>query len=244
MNIFRELASGITIAIISIIMIASAFSLSFAESNPITLISATQQPTTKPPVNVTQEIHLSANPTSEIIQATPTKSPTSLPSPTACPPPEGWMPYTVRSGDSIETLSQAFSIAGEQLRTANCLISNSLIENSIIYIPQAALISPTAELPPTTVPCGLPTGWEEYVVQPNDTIRDLPIIFGVSRSELLAVNCLDYGAVIHVGDVIHVPSEPIFTQHTPTPTPTITESIPAALPKETGTPIATSSVTP
>lgn len=244
MKTIRELASGITIAMITTFIIASAFSLSFAESLPEALIAKTDQPASNTPGNVPQEYHNTPSPTIEVDRATPTASPTSLPSPTICPPPEDWLPYTVQPGDSIETLAQTFSIPGSQLKIANCLISDNLIENSIIFVPRAALITPTAELPSTTVPCGLPTGWEEYVVQPNDTIHDLTLTFGVSRSELLAVNCLDNGAVIHVGDVLHVPSEPLYTRRTPTPAPANPEITLTSIPKETYTPIATTSTIP
>jgi LysM repeat protein len=244
MNIFRELAAGIIIALISIMVIAGIFSLSYVESKPISLITNTEEPYTNPPLNVSPEYSPSTSPTVALHQATRTSTPTSLPSPTVCPPPEGWLPYVVQSGDSIETLAQVFSTSGDQLKLANCLISNSLIPDSIIYVPPSAVVSSTPELPPTPIPCSLPTGWEEYIVQPSDTIRDLAMTKGVNRSELLAVNCLDNGAVIHVGDIIYVPSEPIFTQHTPTSTPTVPENTPTSNPKETNTPAGTGSVIP
>jgi hypothetical protein len=113
----------------------------------------------------------------------------------------------------------------DELKIANCLISGSLIPGTVLFVPLLTQSSATPELPPTPIPCGPPTGWIPYTVQPTDTFSLVAIRFGVSQRELRFANCLDNSAQIHTGDILYVPSAPIIpNQITPTQTPTLLEN--------------------
>lgn len=234
MNAFREISVGILFALVSILVITSAFSLSFAENIPTPTQVNTEELFSNPPVFASQEYSPSPSPISETPEPTQTASPTSLPSPTVCPPPEGWQSYTIQPGDSTDTLAQAYSLSIEELKTANCLISDSLIPGTILFIPPSVISSATP-MPPTPIPCGPPTGWIAYTVQPADTLSLMGVYFGVRVRDLQNANCLGNSTLILTGQILYVPSYPIFlpTQIPPTLTPTIVVETETPFPSDT-----------
>ncbi len=65
--------------------------------------------------------------------------------PLSCAPPASWLPYTVRSGESLASLSQRYAISADTIRSANCIPAGAdLRPGERIFLP-----GPTATLPPT-----------------------------------------------------------------------------------------------
>lgn len=147
--------------------------------------------------------------------------------PTACPAPAGWALYIIQPGDTIESLAAQSNLPADEFRRANCLVGNSLIPNSVLFIPAAGVTKTATEIPPTPlptlpatitpVPCGPPYGWILYIVRPGDTIFRLSLAFGVTQDMLLRANCMT-GTALFAGQTLFVPNVPT---RVPTSTPVI-----------------------
>lgn len=94
----------------------------------------------------------------------PTSTPglTETPASTSCSIHPGWVPYTVRSGDSLFSISMATGISVWQLKTGNCLGQSDLIlTGQILYVPNViaptnTLISTPTKVKPTKIPTTIP----------------------------------------------------------------------------------------
>ena len=99
-----------------------------------------------------------------------------------CAPPSDWVPYTVRLGDTLFSLSTQGGVTVDVIKEANCLPSDALYPGNVLYLPSA---------PPQPVPgCGPPFDWVFYTVQPGDTLFSLATRSGVSVSDVVFANCL------------------------------------------------------
>jgi LysM repeat protein len=93
----------------------------------------------------------------------------------------------------------------------------------------------------TPTPCGPPSNWLVYVVQPGDTLLSIARAVGASVEQLMLANCLTSDQ-IRVGQLLYVPRLPPTLTFTPTPTPTATATpspTPSATPTRTPTPTLT-----
>lgn len=168
-----------------------------------------------------------------------TPSPTQpLPTPTfpsllypGCPPPEGWLPYWVESGDSIYQLALRAGTSVYVLREGNCMETGEVQPGRIIYLPPAFFVTPT----PVPVTCGPPPDWVQYMVQPEDNLWNLSRRLGISVEEIQQANCMT-STDLRVGQPIFLPALPPPLTPTPSRTPTFT-------PTSTPTPSATSTLT-
>jgi LysM repeat protein len=239
----REILRGLLIVGLCAAVVIGAFALAMAEGRGFGI----QSPPTETPT-------LLAQPTTPKGQATPTQAPvqstpTPLP-PTSCPPPMGWSSHTVESG---ETLSTGLSI--EQLRQANCLLVDTLLPGTLVYLPPLSTFTaiPASQTPAisvtvtrTLVPCGPPAGWVRYTVRTGDTLYALSRAYGVSVYQLQAANCLPSANFIVAGQILYVPNGPT---RTPTPTvtgtrtPTVVVTLSTHTPTTTVTPTATITIT-
>ena len=83
----------------------------------------------------------------------PTNTPTVVITSIPCGPPSGWVRYTVRSGDTLFSLSLIFDVSVNQLQVANCLGSSTLIQaGQQIYVPFLPTPVPTNTPKPTKRP--------------------------------------------------------------------------------------------
>ena len=92
-------------------------------------------------------------PTGSIIYVPPVATQTNIP----CGPPAGWVSYTVRPGNTLYSLSQAFGVSVAQLQLANCLPPNqySLVTGQIIWVPNIATRTPRATATATLTPVSI-----------------------------------------------------------------------------------------
>lgn len=59
----------------------------------------------------------------------------------ACPPPPGWVPYTVEAGDSLGLLAAQTNSSLAELVAANCLTDpNQIYSGQVLYLPQAPVL--------------------------------------------------------------------------------------------------------
>ena len=240
MQSFRQVGAGILLGIISVVMVLGGLVLSLAEGGAGTDFTSTDFPTQNTPGEV-----ITSFPTLSLItftdtpqgsDFTATASITPPPTLTNCPPPTGWLPILTQSQDTLESLAQTYNSSVNLLRVNNCLLSDQLIANSVLYVPP----QPTV----TSVPCGAPLGWVNYTVVSGDTLYHISLLYRITVSILRQANCLS-SDVIRAGQTLKVPNvptstAPAFSTNTPTTTLTPTISVTTGL---TGTPSLTLTLT-
>ena len=232
MRVARQIASGLLIALVSIGIILGGLSLSLAEGGQIIAPPPSPTPPWNPPtpITITEAPPIPTEPS-----LTPTITLTPPPTPANCPPPAGWIAYTVQAGDTVGQLAFSHNTAPITILQANCLPNDTLLAGSILYLPPA----PTA----TSIPCGAPSGWVVYIVKSGDTLYRISQLYGITVAELQRANCLNT-TTIRVGQKLFVPPwAPKTNTPTSTPTATGTES-PTLLPTDTPTPSETPTPTP
>ncbi len=175
------------------------------------------------------------------------QTPTPLPSPTRtpCRPPADWIPYRVQPGDTAFRLATLAGISLPRFLEANCLRGPALFIGQRVYLP-VHLPTPT----PNLTPCGPPSDWVLYTVQPGETLYRLAVRFQVPLYLLMQANCLTSPALT-AGQRLYVPPmgtptatpppppppppPPSSPPPSPTATPTLTPT-PSAMPTETPSP--------
>lgn len=167
---------------------------------------------------------LAVSPTPLTLTLTPTWTPTEPPTPSNCPPPPGWHPYTIQPGDTLDGLSQQYKKTSAEISQANCLGLNALFPGNVVYLPPVPAV-PTR----TPAPCRIPSTWVIYIVQPGDTLYRLGRAYGIPYQDILVANCMTSPDLL-AGQRLYVPP---WATRTPSPTfpgfPTLT-----ATPSATG----------
>jgi LysM repeat protein len=215
----REFSNALVVTLLSIGLVMGALSISLVEFIPEASPTGTFAPI----------------PNSELLTATPSPIPTAtlepgvdtpIPAlltatntviaPASCPPPGGWLPIRIQTGETLDNLAAKYGSTKEAMRTGNCLISDNLIPGTLFYVPSA----PTS----TVRACSRgAAGWvETYKVKPGDTLYSIAVNHGTSVNLMRTVNCRA-GDVIFVGEMLYVPNVPTRTP-APSPLPGITAS--------------------
>lgn len=199
MDTFRQIGGSLLLAIFSVALVIGGISLALAESYVpvIPTLTETLPPT---PLFQTSTATLSTFIETAVSLPPPTPTPTeTVPPPTNCPPPAGWVAISVQPGDTLATLAARYQSTSNQLMEANCLFSSDLPAGSILYVPPF----PTQ----TSIPCGPPPGWIRYTVRPGNTLTGLAQAFGVSIAQLQFANCMPSNQFyLATGQVIWVPN--------------------------------------
>ncbi|HKJ28354.1 MAG TPA: LysM peptidoglycan-binding domain-containing protein [Anaerolineales bacterium] len=81
-----------------------------------------------------------------------TFTPTLFQSGSECGVPGGWIKYTVKSGDTLFSISIKFQTTVYEIKNANCLVSNTIITGSTLWVPNNPTITPTKTKVPTSTP--------------------------------------------------------------------------------------------
>ena len=232
MKPLRQLSVGITIGLISAILVIGGIFLSLAETFP-SLATPTQIPPTLqlnfPTITPSLASVQSDTPTATAT-GTPTTVLSSSSSPTVCaPPPAGWIQISITAGDTVYSIAQRYRTTTEILSAANCLSSLELPAGS-------ALLVPPVPATVTVIPCGPPIGWvRTYIVQPGDNLFRISISYGITVPQLQRANCMGSSITIFAGQRLWVPNVP-----TRTPGVTIVPNLPTAT--NTSQPIVTTEV--
>ena len=224
----RQVLLGILAAIVSAGLLFGSLSLALVEGNMRQAMAPTQtwpaSPTPPPPGFTPSLTHTPAPGQTGTSTLTPTATLTMTPMPTsACNYPPGWVPVTVQPGDTLDSLADFYGVTPEELMAGNCLLTNNLFPDTILYVPG---------IPPTesVVECGPPPGWVFYTVRLGDTLWSLAQYFDVTVADLMFANCLTSDE-IRAGQKLYVPNIPTPTfvipptnppTRTPTQVPTLT----------------------
>ena len=199
--------------------------MSFIEANQTSIMETTQIPTNNiMDAESKAENDTAVNKTTPLIQViTPTPVPTQVNTLALCPPPQDWVPYSIQVGDSLESLSLKYLVSEAEIKQANCLEIDSLIPGSFIYLPQIE-VTPTFTITPfiaTEEQCGPPPSWVVYIIQSNDTLFELSILFNVSVPQLQSANCMGDSTILKTGTRFYVPFY-LPTSEVSTSVPTLT----------------------
>lgn len=211
------LRNAIIVAAVSVGLIIGALSMSLAEFAPKETPTATTD-LFPSPVPQTATSTLTITPTIPtiafeipIMTITPTFTITVTP-PTSCPPPTGWTnQITVQAGDTLDIIASRYRVSKDALRSANCLLSDTLITGSKLYVP------PT---PTSTIVACIPgaAGWvNTYIVQPGDTLYRIGYNHYTTLDMMRKVNCR-YSDTIYSGERLWVPN---VATRTPIPSATV-----------------------
>jgi LysM repeat protein len=267
MKAFRELFTGLGTTLASTVLVIGAIFLAITEGSSIPLASqmsmvfptvptipvatTTSVATNTPKPSITTVLQTSGTASNLITQTIfPSESPTSTETvtgtptaqeiiPTTCAVPLGWQQYTVQAGDTLDLLALNYRTTRQQIMNANCLISESLLPGTTIYVPQLQqTLTTTLQATLTPTSCTAPEGWGPYYVQRGDSLFRISDEFKVSIVQLQAVNCLKTTTIL-VGQILLVPGGKLST-----PVPTITpRSTPTPLDSPTPFSLSTKQVT-
>ena len=231
MESLRQIGAGFLLGAISVIVVLGGFALAMAEGGMVPAATLPVSPTEDNTLvalvvtlfpALTPEVPGQAD--TPTLDFTATASPTPPPTSILCPPPAGWVPIIIQPYDTLDSLAQAYRTTVNLLRVNNCLLTDQLIANSILYVPP----QPTS----TLVPCGAPLGWVSYTVIAGDTLYRISLLYRVTVAALMQANCLNT-SVIRAGQTLKVPNVPTSTPPvsstplqgaSPTPTPTWTKT--------------------
>lgn len=118
------------------------------------------------------------------------------PQPTPTPqPPQGYINYTVKWGDTLESIAYQFGTTVEEL-----VRINNLANPNFIYVGQVLKVPGTAQAAPT------PSAVSEYIVQPGDTIWSIAARFNTTVEAIAIANRLINPNFIYVGQKLIIPA--------------------------------------
>jgi hypothetical protein len=183
-------------------------------------LKTTQQASTQPLATAPASTHVPEPESLPAGEQPSEKAPAALTTPTACPIPDGWAPYEMQTGDSLESLAGSRLATLDNVMAANCLSRPGALPGTVIYLPpEPATLTPTITSTATITPtatitlrvCDYPHGWVRYSLKSGDTLFKLGVLFQTSEVDLLTGNCLSFGKALHTGDILMVPPVPTET---------------------------------
>ena len=129
-------------------------------------------------------------------EPTPTLEPTVTP--TALPPETVLVTHEVRPGENLLAIAGFYGVTVEEIQAANNLSGELIRAGDRLNIP--------VERTPQNAPAESQSNASfNYVVQENDTIVSISILFGSSVNDILAANSLAANDIIRPGQVLVVP---------------------------------------
>ena len=241
------ITSGVILTVMMALLMAQ-IDLLQVQLQPTPALAAVLQPTTDPNPDTNSKLTAVSLPT-----ATKTPAPTATMSGTAIATaipmlircgeiPEGWAVYTIRTEDTLLSLSASAGTTAAAIAKVNCIQNEIIFAGMNLYLPIR---------PPTPEPCGPPSWWVRYVVQQGDTLSNLAARTGTSVFAIMQANCMD-STYLTAGRSIYLPrypytpptaTRPIYPTWTATPivlTPTPTQPAATATAVVTPTPVSTS----
>lgn len=214
MRNLREIGSALVVALISIGLMVGALSISLVEFSPEATHTPTNiVPASPVPVTATLTLPPTEIPTLSLESPSPTITSTltnTATPPLSCLPPFGWVTQIIiQTGDSLDSLAARYRISKDDLRRANCLISDILVPGTRLYVP------PVSANTPAVCSKGA-AGWKNtYVVKPGDTIYAIATNHYTTAGLLKSVNCKTSDLIVS-GETLWVPG---VATRTPYPSP-------------------------
>lgn len=252
----RDFGNALMIALLSIGLMAGALSISLVEFVPEESPTATSVLLPSPlPLTATQTLPPTATllPTSTLLPGSETPTSTAAPTNTniaiqsTCQHPAGWGQILIQPNDTLDSLAIRYRVNRNELKAGNCLVSDSLFANTVLYVPPVSTS--------TVEGCvSGASGWtKNYVVKAGDTIYAIATNYSISANLMKSVNCKS-SDLIFIGELLWVPNSPTRTPFptllpgitaTPHPTDPLTETaLPFTItPQPSNTPVPPTSTT-
>jgi LysM repeat protein len=234
----REAGNAFIIALISIILMIGALSISLVEFVPELAPTFTSTVFPSPiPLTVTSTPMVTDTQVVVVVAPTFTPEPTFTPTitvtyPSSCNIPTGWGAIVVQAGETLDSIAIRYRVDKTQLSNGNCLLTNSLVPGTVLYVPP---------VPANTVAVCAPgaVGWaRSYTIKGGDTLYSIALNYYTTANLLKSVNCRDSDR-IYPGEVLWVPGVATRTPY-PTPLPGVTVTpYPTAPLTETALPFTT-----
>ena len=224
----RGVKNALVVALISTGLMIGALSISLVEFVPQAAPTSTNVVLPSPVgLTATSTLIPTLTPTVGAESPTPSITPTSTSTttpPASCPPPFGWSQIVIQAGETLESIALRYRVSKDELRLANCLLSDNLVAGTILYAPPA--------MTSTVVVCSQgAAGWvKTYIVKANETLYGIASNHYITVGLLKSVNCRT-SDLIFTGETLWVPN---VATRTPNPTP---------LPGSTVTPYPTQPLT-
>jgi len=213
MQSLRELGNALVVALISIGLMIGSLSISLVEfvpqATPTTENNVFQSPI---PLTATNTLPPTLTPTLGLESLTPSPSATvtiTITPPASCPPPSGWGQILVQAGETLDTIALRYRVGKEELRRANCLLLDTLVAGTVLYVPAVATNTPAVCVPGAA-------GWvKAYTVKSGDTFYSIATNYYSTAPLLKSVNCRA-SDLVYTGEILWVPN---VVTRTPPPTP-------------------------
>lgn len=106
--------------------------------------------------------------------------------------------YSVRAGDTIESIAQTFGLPATAVLALNGLHVNSALHEGQVLKLTTAPTKQRALAPPRV-------GLSQYVIQSGDTIASVALRFGISETSLKEANEIDVPKSLVTGEVLRIP---------------------------------------
>jgi LysM repeat protein len=212
MQSLRELGNALAVALISIGLMIGSLSISLVEFVPQATPTAENLVFSPIPLTATYTTVPTLTATLGLESPTPSATSTStitFTPPASCPPPSGWSQVLIQAGETLDSIAARYRTSKDELRRANCLLTDVLVPGSVFYVPP---------VPTNTVAACVPgaSNWVKgYTVRAGDTIYSIAVSYYTNASQLKSVNCRA-SDLIYAGEVLWVPN---VATRTPYPTP-------------------------
>ncbi len=209
MQSLRQIGLAIAVAVVSLGLVLGGLSLALSENvtPPVLPTETLWLPTFAEFITPTVTPEIQVLPTDTL----PPTVTLTLAAPASCTPPSGWMGITVGVGDTLDSVAARYRTTASALAQANCLLTQSLVPGTVLFVPPLPVVQSTA----TTIPCGAPFGWVRYTVLSGDTLYHIATMFAITTSQLQQANCLGFSTNIRVGQLLWVPNRPPLVTNTP-----------------------------
>ena len=138
------------------------------------------------------------------VTTSPTPNPTPTPNPNPTLPNTNYINYIVKSGDTLGQIASKYST------TVNIIASLNNISNpNLIHVGQVLKIPTTTTTNTNTPTITAPTpsnNYINYTIKSGDTLGQIASMYGTTVNVLASLNNISNPNLIHVGQVLKIPS--------------------------------------
>jgi LysM repeat protein len=198
----RDLGNALVVALISVGLVVGALSISLVEFAPQAIPTTVDNLQPAPAMTITPTSPSTLTATLGLESPTPSITPTftnTAPPPVSCPPPPNWTQIIIQAGETLDSITARYRVSKDELRRANCLITDNLVAGTIFYAP----VVPTST--PAVCNQGAANWVKSYVVKAGDTIYAIATNHYTTAGLLRTVNCRT-SDLIYTGEMLWVPN--------------------------------------